>query len=389
MKYGRYDTIAEIKQALTSQRSAEEIRRIRSRAKRLAVPWVMWKDYVVMNQGDGKQIVIRWSGKGRELLDILTQARGYQTNISRLFIRIQAEGFVNRTSKKGTPLYTFDLLIWDLSDQVRLEQPNKPHKEVNEYVLSKLRKGQVPWLNWGTDPLGQVPTNYATRKPYSGVNRLLLVNEYQDCPLWVTKTQAYNKNLQIKEGSAGVDIYYSRLNIFWVDEAGNSFKVRKQNGSYYLKESNVMVPAYSVRRKWNHMKTTVYNLDTTSLPFSEVDLCKYNLQPLEELEIALKGIFNRSTVKEKLKALFIKTAGHEDQEAEEYSYADFVAELAVGYVSNILNLEDCNPTGEYISRWVGFIEACGGAVVMSAATEAEKVSKLFITKIKQDESVGI
>lgn len=48
---------------------------------------------------------------------------------------------------------------------------NKVYKIVTDTIIEKLKAGEIPWRKLWT---GGLPINYVSRRPYSGINLMLL-----------------------------------------------------------------------------------------------------------------------------------------------------------------------------------------------------------------------
>ena len=78
-----------------------------------------------------------------------------------------------------------------------------------EQFLATLQKGQLPWTACWKQ---QRPCNAITKKPYRGVNSMMLnwiasTNQWTD-PRWCTYLQAQQKGWQVRKGSRGVKVEY-------------------------------------------------------------------------------------------------------------------------------------------------------------------------------------
>jgi len=92
---------------------------------------------------------------------------------------------------------------------------------VTERILAELDKGTVPWQkNWIG---GGLPKNFISKKPYRGINLMLLscaVDEFNS-PYWMTFKQIKDKKGHLKKGSKSWPV------VFWNFTEHN---VKNQNG---------------------------------------------------------------------------------------------------------------------------------------------------------------
>lgn len=84
---------------------------------------------------------------------------------------------------------------------------------VTERICTLLEKGVIPWERpW----VGGDPMNLITKKPYSGVNRLLLGFEEFSSPYWATYKQVEDRDGHVKKGEK------SRLVVFYRISSGRT-----------------------------------------------------------------------------------------------------------------------------------------------------------------------
>lgn len=87
---------------------------------------------------------------------------------------------------------------------------NKFVREIANTLIKQIKAGTAPWQK-GWDCITSIPsfpTNAVTKKPYNGINALILFSvaqakKYTD-NRWVTRTQVRNKHGRIKSGEIGV-----------------------------------------------------------------------------------------------------------------------------------------------------------------------------------------
>lgn len=93
---------------------------------------------------------------------------------------------------------------------------------VNERILSALESGVIPWRKeWKVTGHSGMPLNFATRKPYRGINILLLGCAPFADARWLTYKQAQTIGAQVRRGEKGTPIVF--WSMFEKDE-------RKANG---------------------------------------------------------------------------------------------------------------------------------------------------------------
>lgn len=108
---------------------------------------------------------------------------------------------------------------------------NKVYQIVTDKVLAKMAEGEIPWRKpWvGGDSGANLPQNFRSRKPYRGINRILLSMAPYSCPFWVTYRQALEFGGQVRKGEK------SQLVVFW-----KSTEYEEENSKGERKKSLVM-----------------------------------------------------------------------------------------------------------------------------------------------------
>ncbi|KAB7725864.1 DUF1738 domain-containing protein [Rudanella paleaurantiibacter] len=117
---------------------------------------------------------------------------------------------------------------------------------INEQVIKQLEKGVLPWRKpWKVAIVEgmeySVPHNYATKRPYTGVNAFLLALTPYRTPMFLTFNQVKEKGGMVKQGAASLPI------VFW-----KPIKVKNDMGG---EEDKLVLRYYRV-----------FNIEDTTLP---------------------------------------------------------------------------------------------------------------------------
>lgn len=92
----------------------------------------------------------------------------------------------------------------------------KVYEMITDKIISKMEQGEIPWKKpWKF----QGPCNYVTRRPYHGVNFLLLTMSDFSSPYWLTFKQTKEFGGYIKKGSKGTPVIFWKI-ISYVDADG-------------------------------------------------------------------------------------------------------------------------------------------------------------------------
>lgn len=104
-----------------------------------------------------------------------------------------------------------------------MAKQSKPdvYQTVTDRIVRALQKGTAPWVKpWGRQSSTKgatsgMPYNFATGKPYRGINIMLLWAEAQDkgysADAWMTYKQAAAKGGQVRKGEKGTQIVFWRI----------------------------------------------------------------------------------------------------------------------------------------------------------------------------------
>ena len=71
---------------------------------------------------------------------------------------------------------------------------------INDIIIKKLELGVIPWKpTWRI----RTPMNYISKRPYSGINQLLLSCNNYTSPYYLTFNQVKKSGGKVKEGEGG------------------------------------------------------------------------------------------------------------------------------------------------------------------------------------------
>jgi antirestriction protein ArdC len=119
---------------------------------------------------------------------------------------------------------------------------------VTERICTQLEAGVIPWVK----PWREYGPyrNYVSRKPYRGINTLLLSGMPYICPYWATFRQITERKQYIKAGEKGSMIVF--FHSWYEDAHGNRSPEKK--------------PGYTER--WALKYYRVWNIEQTTIPWS-------------------------------------------------------------------------------------------------------------------------
>jgi len=89
------------------------------------------------------------------------------------------------------------------------------YRQVTARIVAELEAGRLPWVQpWGSAGTGPcLPHNAATKRPYSGINILLLWGAAQERGFagqgWLTFRQALGAGGAVRKGERGTTVFYA------------------------------------------------------------------------------------------------------------------------------------------------------------------------------------
>jgi antirestriction protein ArdC len=287
---------------------------------------------------------------------------------------------------------------------------------ITERVIALLEKGTAPWSRpWGASAGAAAPANFVSRRPYSGINALLLGCSGFGCPFWVTFNQAKSLGGSVRKGEKGTPV------VFW-----KFLQKTDENGNPVFDAKGQPVKVGFLRY------FTVFNLEQTdgiewSAPakientFNADEACEGIVRDMPQAPVIRYGgdrayyapsldfvqLPERATFKSP--AAFYSTAfhelihatGHESRlnrkgvstkidaqhrfGSADYSREELVAEMGAAFlcgVGGILN-ESIDNSAAYLKAWIEALKGDSKLVVIAAA-QAQKAVE-FVLGSKEEE----
>ena len=280
---------------------------------------------------------------------------------------------------------------------------SKVHEIVLQKILQQMEKGEIPWIKgWGSNP----PINYVTRRPYTGINILLLSKGGE----YLTFRQVQQLGGKIKKGAKAEIVVFFKPYTKIVEEvnAETGEVVEKEKEFLVLQYYNVFhlsdtegIPSKLKKVEHNPLQeaekiVTGYK-DAPKIVHDDPDKAYYN--PIADLiNVPDKGFF--SNINEYYSTLFhelIHSTGHpkrlgrfkENEKdifaSDSYSLEELVAEIGAAmlcYQSGIIEKTIKNSTA-YIQGWLKHLQN-NKMMIFTAAGRAQKAVD-YILGIQSEE----
>lgn len=148
------------------------------------------------------------------------------------------------------------------------------YEHVTGLILAEMAKGNIPWIKpWtGEDA---IPRNWISKRPYNGMNALLLSLMPYGCPFYATFNQIRNAGVSVKTGEK------AHIVLYWNFVKGEDQETGKIKMIPFLKYYNV------------------FNLEQTTAEWNW-ETPKNDFRPIEEAE----KVFSDYTEREKIPVVY-------------------------------------------------------------------------------------
>ncbi|HEY5769169.1 MAG TPA: zincin-like metallopeptidase domain-containing protein [Terrimicrobium sp.] len=282
------------------------------------------------------------------------------------------------------------------------------YQTITERFIDQLKKGTVPWqMPW------RGVQNIVSRKPYRGINSLLLGSAEFQSPFWLTFKQTLDLGGHVKKGAKSTPVIYYKF-LEKMDAAGNP--VRRDDGTSrripFVRWSNVFnldqtegIEPPAITRSQNDLSANdraaaivqeaklcpIYHTGFTALYSPRDDVIRI---PAPATFYSLQGYYHT------LFHEMTHATGHGsrlDREgvtnpvkfgSERYSKEELIAELGAAFLSNeagILNGVQFENSAAYLNSWISKLEN-DQRLIVTAASQAQR-SADFVLGIEQAESL--
>jgi len=281
------------------------------------------------------------------------------------------------------------------------------HQAITERFIEQLKRGTVPWQK----PWLSVQ-NIVSRKPYRGINALLLGSTDYRSPFWLTFKQTVDLGGQVKKGEKSTPVIYYKL-FEKHDEAGNVV-VREDGSPYHIpfvRWSNVFnldqtegitLPAIAATQN-------IPALDQAAAIVENAKLCPihhggfvahYSLKDDLIRIPAPSTFYSQESYYHTLFHEMIHATGHGSRLNREgitqpvkfgskrYSHEETIAELGAAFLSNeagILDRVRFENSAAYLASWVEKFKT-DPRMIVSAASQAQRSTDVVLG-IKPKESL--
>lgn len=281
----------------------------------------------------------------------------------------------------------------------------KVNEIITNKIISELQKGIVPWQRSWTI---MAPMNIVSKKPYRGINVILLKMTEFHSPYFITFKQAMDLGGSVKKGEHGTMVVYYKLN------------------EYLDENSDELLRRVPLLRYYN-----VFNVEQCEGLESKIPPTMSRIiNPIEECEKIVEGYTNKPHMLESDRAAYaphfdnlfmppmnsfdtsegyyatlfheyVHSTGHKDRlsrkeienvkpfGSEDYSKEELVAEIGSIFLYNKVGItRPFNNSVAYIGNWMKRLSDDHNLII-SAASQAQKAYDYILkTEAKEEEEVA-
>lgn len=261
------------------------------------------------------------------------------------------------------------------------------YAEVTQTIVAALDKGVPPWRKpWGEAQPMFLPMNAKTKKPYQGINVMLLWLQAKPSPFWATKKTWQQLGATIAEESPTEIYFYTffakgekRLPFL---RAYDVYNLSQVLGCDHLRKTNNVIdyaPADAVismsKAKFVVSRNACYDPLEDIICFPEksqfVSTAAYYTTKLHELS-------HWTGHRSRLNRTF-----NNNRQSKEYAYEELIAELASCFLAASLQipeaLSEMPNHASYLAEWLSILKEDTRAI-FRAASAAQKVTRYLHRK---------
>jgi antirestriction protein ArdC len=268
---------------------------------------------------------------------------------------------------------------------------------VTNELIKQLENGVAPWVKpWHS--LNFQPKNILSKKPYNGINFLILswLGAKYDSNYWLTFNQAKQLGGSVKRGSKAVPIvFFARKIEKGTDKQGNEIeRVRGIFREYYVFNAcqceNITIPASEELKPLHdgkHVETIESFVKNTQANIVNKDKARAYFSPSEDL-INMPELKQFTSVEDYYSTLFHELTHWTGAEnrlnrlekaffgSHSYAKEELVAELGSAFLCNQFQLDGKLQHASYLDSWLKVLKEDNKAI-FKAASLAEKAVKLL------------
>lgn len=281
--------------------------------------------------------------------------------------------------------------------------PKDVYAIINEKIIEQLDKGTIPWLQpWHS---GGLPQNLITKKPYHGINVMLLAMEGYEHNQFITFNQLHDVGGKVKKGEKGHLVVYWKIEKPTTDsEQQTQSEEKKKAVLRYYYVFNI-AQCENVPAKYLPQVRETKDLPTCEAIVTGMPNCPEIKHKEQSAYYNPKADFVNMPKKRSFKTdasyystLFhelIHSTGHESRlnrktlsqmaafGSEDYSQEELVAEMGTCYLQSLTGItSEFQHSAAYIQGWLGKLKN-DRLFIFQASSAAQKAVD-FILNVENE-----
>jgi len=265
------------------------------------------------------------------------------------------------------------------------------YQTITDKIIKKLEEGKIPWKKqWAVE----MPKNFLSKKPYSGMNFLLLQDLPYKSPYYLTFLQAKQLGGSIKTGEKGHMVIFWKILEFGEDEEDlqtipllryyTVFNFEQTEGIKPIEEEKINNPIEKCEQIIAEYKT---------IPKIQYGGAKAYYSPVQDyIQLPVKDNFDSSEAY--YSTLFhecIHSTGHKSRldrkegiekthfGSADYSKEELVAEIGSAFLCSKAHIvtKQINSQVAYVQNWIQVLKN-DKRFIISAAAKATKASQYIL-----------
>ena len=262
----------------------------------------------------------------------------------------------------------------------------KVEQIVTDRIIAGLKKGKIPWSRpWKATADGTVayPCNAVSKRPYSGINAILLSMDNYTCPFYATYKQIQDRGGNVRKGEKSTIIIYwnilEKKKIVEGVEKTEKIPFLRYHNVFNLEQAeNVPIPEYTAPEFLTAGDIIESYKDGPKIQHGGSDRAYY--QPSRDI-VVMPHKDNFITPDAYLQVLYhelVHSTGHQKRldrlstGKKAYAYEELIAEIGSAMLCQRTGTQwDVENSQAYINGWIEVLQN-DPKLIISASSKAQK-----------------
>lgn len=274
----------------------------------------------------------------------------------------------------------------------------KVEQIVTDRIVAGLKKGNIPWQKpWKAGKNGTVayPCNAISKRPYSGINAVLLSMDNYTCPFYATYKQISDMGGNVRKGEKSTIIIY--WNIIEKKKIVNGLEktekipfLRYHNVFNLEQAENITIPEYTAPELLKSTDIIESYVDGPIIQHGGSDKAYY--QPSRDIVVMphRDTFITEDSYQQVMYHELIHSTGSEKRlnrlelGRKSYAYEELIAEIGSAMLCQMSGISwNVENTQAYINGWIEVLQN-DPKLIISAGSKAQKAIDYMIGKEKEE-----